>query len=268
MMWPAKIESAELPEHGRIAVISDIHGNLPYLRALLDKLALTEEDTLVFCGDMVEKGPQSLDTLRFIMDLSKKRRVLAVQGNCDCWQEEIYRPQGYSDGYLKRYLASNGAGWGPGLLAQMCAEIGFPLTPEPDIAAMRPALAAAFAPELEFIDSLPHVLVTEHYVFAHGGLPEGDPSGWDGWDCMKNDNFMRQGRKFSRWVIVGHWPVVLYGGDITCANPIVDGESHIISIDGGCVLKDDGQLNGLVITFNGRGEFGCVCYDPFPVRPL
>ena len=55
MMWPAKIESAELPEHGRIAVISDIHGNLPYLRALLDKLALTEEDTLVFCGDMVEK---------------------------------------------------------------------------------------------------------------------------------------------------------------------------------------------------------------------
>ena len=84
MMWPAKIESAELPEHGRIAVISDIHGNLPYLRALLDKLELTEEDTLVFCGDMVEKGPQSLDTLRFIMDLSKKRRVLAVQGNCDC----------------------------------------------------------------------------------------------------------------------------------------------------------------------------------------
>ena len=104
---------------------------------------------------------------------------------------------------------------------------------------MRPALAAAFAPELEFIDSLPHVLVTEHYVFAHGGLPEGDPSGWDGWDCMKNDNFMRQGRKFSRWVIVGHWPVVLYGGDITCANPIVDGESHIISIDGG--LRPEGR---------------------------
>ena len=127
-------------------MISDIHGNLPYLRALLDKLELTEEDTLVFCGDMVEKGPQSLDTLRYIMDLSKKRRVLAVQGNCDCWQEEIYRPQGYSDGYLRRYLASNGAGWGPGLLAQMCAEIGFPLTPEPDIAAMRPALAAAFPP--------------------------------------------------------------------------------------------------------------------------
>ena len=46
MMWPAKIESAELPEHGRIAVISDIHGNLPYLRALLDKLAALDVETL------------------------------------------------------------------------------------------------------------------------------------------------------------------------------------------------------------------------------
>ena len=266
MMWPARIARAQLPESGRIIAISDIHGNLPYLRGLLGKLALTEEDTLVFCGDMVEKGPQSLATLRYIMDLAKKRRVLAVQGNCDCWQEEIYRPQHYTEGYLRRYFASNGMGWGPGLLAQMCEEIGFPLSPEPDVGAMRAAIAEHFRPELDFIDSLPHVLDTEHYTFVHGGLPEGDPAGWDGWECMKNDNFMRQGRKFDKWVIVGHWPVVLYGGDITCADPLIDRESHIVSIDGGCVLKDDGQLNALIIPRNGSEDFGCVYYDPFPLR--
>ncbi len=266
MMWPARIRRAELPESGRIIAISDVHGNLPYLRALLERVELGAEDTLVLCGDMMEKGPQSLDTLRFIMDLSEKYNVLGVQGNCDCWQEEIYRPQGYSDGYLRRYLSSDSNGWGPGLLAQMCAEIGFPLGPEPDIEAMRSALAASFGRELDFIDSMPHVLETEHHTFVHGGLPPGEPAGWDGWDCMKNDNFMGQGRKFGKWVIVGHWPVQLYGGDICCANPIIDRESRIASIDGGCVLKDDGQLNALIIPRNGSEDFGFAAYDRFPVR--
>ena len=119
MMWPARIGRAELPDSGRIIAVSDVHANLPYLRGVLEKAAFSAGDTLVLCGDMLEKGPQSLDTLRYIMELSRSRRVLGVQGNCDCWQEEIYRPQGYSDGYLRRYLASNGGGWGPGILAQM-----------------------------------------------------------------------------------------------------------------------------------------------------
>ena len=83
---------------------------------------------------------------------------------------------------------------------------------------------------------------------------------------MKNDDFLHQGRRFDKWVIVGHWPVVLYGGDITCADPLIDRESHIVSIDGGCVLKDDGQLNALIIPRNGSEDFGCVYYDPFPLR--
>ena len=82
MMWPARIARAQLPESGRIIAISDIHGNLPYLRGLLDKLALTEEDTLVFCGDMVEKGPQSLATLRYIMISPAPARA----GARACWR--------------------------------------------------------------------------------------------------------------------------------------------------------------------------------------
>ena len=68
----AVIHKLELPAAGRIIAISDVHGNLPYLRGLLDKLDLRGEDTLVFCGDMVEKGGQSLETLRYIMRLAKE----------------------------------------------------------------------------------------------------------------------------------------------------------------------------------------------------
>ena len=261
----AVIRKIELPNEGRIIAISDVHANLPYLKGLLAKLSLRSEDTLVFCGDMLEKGEYSLETLRFIMELSAARRVLAVQGNCDFWQDSIYRANERTDAYTKRYLLSNSAGWGSGLLSQMCGEIGFEFGEDTDMAEFRRAIADAFRPELDFLDSLPHVISTEHYVFVHGGIPEGEPESWDGWYCMKNDNFLGQGRSFKKWIIVGHWPVMLYGTDTVCANPIIERERRIISIDGGCVLKDDGQLNALIIPRNGSEDFKIEHYDhPFP----
>ena len=262
----AVIEKVKLPAEGRIIAISDVHANLPYLRGLLDKLRLQDEDTLVFCGDLMEKGGYSLETLRYVMRLSQERRVLAVQGNCDCWQNSIYRATGRSDMYTKQYLLSNGAGWGPGLLAQMCGEIGFGISESMDMNEFRREISAAFGPEFDFLEALPHVILTDHYVFVHGGIPKGRPEEWDSWDCMKNDDFLGQGRSFNRWIIVGHWPVVLYGGDTVCANPIIERERKIISIDGGCVLKDDGQLNALIIPHNGSEDFTYTWYDPFPVR--
>ncbi len=83
---------------------------------------------------------------------------------------------------------------------------------------------------------------------------------------MRCDAFMNTGRSFEKWVIVGHWPVVLYGTDRVCANPIIDRQRHIASIDGACVLKDDGQLNALIIPWDGSDSFGYVYYDPFPVH--
>ena len=43
------------PPGRRIVAVSDIHGNLPFFRALLDKIALTPEDILVLVGDLLDK---------------------------------------------------------------------------------------------------------------------------------------------------------------------------------------------------------------------
>ena len=86
----AIIKNVRLPDQGRIIAISDVHGNLIYLKGLLAKLALREEDILVFCGDILEKGRYSLDTLRYVMRLAQERRVLAVLGNCDFWQANAH----------------------------------------------------------------------------------------------------------------------------------------------------------------------------------
>lgn len=53
----------------RTIVIGDVHGMLPELRALVDKLAPGESDRLFFLGDLVDKGPDSLGVLRYVRDL-------------------------------------------------------------------------------------------------------------------------------------------------------------------------------------------------------
>lgn len=256
----ARVFRPDLPKGRRILAISDIHGNLSYFRALLDKVTFCEKDILILLGDFLEKGPQSLDTLRFIMELTEKYTVWPVCGNCDGWHSIYRRDPEEMSSPVREYLNEKPQA----LLSQMCAKIGFPVTPDMDIIKMRDALREPFRAEFEFLENLPHIIDTPHYTFVHGGLPEGRLDELDAFKCMKNDCFMHQGRHFDKWCIVGHWPVMLYGENITCANPIIDRESRIISIDGGCVLKDDGQLNALIIPDSGSEDFDFISYDHFP----
>jgi bis(5'-nucleosyl)-tetraphosphatase (symmetrical) len=62
-------------------VIGDVQGCYQPLMALLEKIAFNEhEDTLWFCGDLVNRGQASLQTLRFIKQLP---HALTVLGNHD-----------------------------------------------------------------------------------------------------------------------------------------------------------------------------------------
>ena len=45
----------------RIAVLSDVHGNLPALEATLDRIQEEEVDTIFHLGDMVAIGPFPAD---------------------------------------------------------------------------------------------------------------------------------------------------------------------------------------------------------------
>ena len=84
---PARIEHLTLAPERRTLVISDVHGNLPYLRGLLENVRLGEDDLVIFDGDFLEKGEQSLETLRFVMKLCAEGRARAVCGNCDGWAQ-------------------------------------------------------------------------------------------------------------------------------------------------------------------------------------
>ena len=77
------IERRILPKNRRILVVSDVHGALDYLRGLLARVRFSEDDLLILDGDLLEKGPSSLETLRYVVRLSRTHAVWPLMGNCD-----------------------------------------------------------------------------------------------------------------------------------------------------------------------------------------
>jgi predicted phosphodiesterase len=64
----------------KVAVLSDIHGVVPALEAVLAEPDVRDADTIVLTGDIVT-GPQPARTLDLLMSLGE--RVRWVKGNCE-----------------------------------------------------------------------------------------------------------------------------------------------------------------------------------------
>lgn len=249
----------------RVIAISDVHGNLPFLKGLLEQIQFSTEDVLIIVGDLLEKGKDSLDTLRYVLELQKDHTVYTLCGNCDYIDRmfleggdpgdeaffiQMNRRLGTSAGALDEELWHILGFWRErSVLIQLAAEAGLPLPQGvEDLPALRTALKRHFPEEAGFLMGLPHILECGNFIFVHGGIPREDClEELEAYPCMKNDDFLGQGRRFQKWVVVGHWPVTLYDPHIQCSAPRLDQERHIASIDGGCVLKLDGQLNALLI---------------------
>jgi len=257
----AKCLKLNLPADRRIIAISDIHGNLDYLTNLLEQVEYTEDDILFILGDSCEKGPKNLETLRYIMNLTKTQTVFSVLGNCDTLFEDVFvenNPE--NDAELLNYLL-----WRQeSLLNDMLRELGTHVTELSDMPTIKAQLRQSFAPEFKFLHSLPTIIETQKYIFVHAGLQSDDMDKQDNELCLSTDAFMEQGLKFAKFVVVGHWPVTLYNKFRPSANPIIDMQSKIISIDGGNILKNDGQLNALIIDNADSDKLGFSFYDFFP----
>ena len=258
----ATVQHIELPAHRRAFAVSDVHGNLDYLKGLLDKIAFSPDDVLILLGDLVEKGPHSIETLQYIMRLCQTHTVHVLRGNCDrLLFDEL------PDEWLFRYRTH----WGGNLIMnEFARRLHYAVRTPEDITGLRVAVQREFPAEYQFLMSLPVILVSEHYVFIHGGIPGekslDHPEELEDWACMKNDDFVRQGHRFHRrWCIVGHWPATLYREHFPCADPLISAGQHIVSIDGGCVIKRDGQLNALHLPPEPAADrFAWTTYDALP----
>lgn len=247
----------------RVLVVSDIHGALPLLKGALEKAGFCKDDVLVVLGDMMERSEGSLDTLRYVMELSRTHTVHTLLGNCDNVTLAFFDREGrLPDEFYQRWFPRHQERCA---LVRMARLAGVSLDSPEDYPVARQALAEAFAPELAFLRSLPHILLNDDYLFVHGGVPREDDLGsLSAFDVMKNDDFLNQGHRFRRWVVVGHWPVTLYNAKIASSEPMVVPERHIVSIDGAATLKLDGQVNALILPGEPTGEFTWVSDDGLP----
>ena len=264
-----KIHKLSFPDSKRILMTSDIHGHATGLEALLKKAGFNEQDMLVIVGDIVEKGPESLKTLRLIMKLVQSGNTYAMLGNVDLWRLEHLLSEDTSvQQELLNYSLKASKWWSTSFLGELCQEIGVTLSAEMNTQDVFRRLRIHFKEEFSFLANLPTILETQRMIFVHGGIPHENVDTLAETDCyplLKRDHFLLEGHSFQKYVVVGHWPVALYCKAFACHNPIIDEQQHIICLDGGCGLKEDGQLNLLAFSDWKSDAFTLYTWDDMPV---
>ncbi|MFQ5611977.1 MAG: metallophosphoesterase family protein [Anaerolineae bacterium] len=65
----------------KIAVLADIHGNLPALEAVAAHIDAWQPEAVIVGGDIVNRGPRSLDCLRFVQERQRRQGWQVVRGN-------------------------------------------------------------------------------------------------------------------------------------------------------------------------------------------
>ena len=78
----------------KIAVLSDIHGNLLALESVLEDIRAKECEKILFLGDYALAGPEPSDTVNLCMNLFNHDNIEMIQGNTDKmiaeYSDELY----------------------------------------------------------------------------------------------------------------------------------------------------------------------------------
>lgn len=267
------VQRATLKRFRRVLVTSDIHGHGHLLKRLLKAAAFSRDDALVIVGDMVEKGPDSLGTLRYVMELSKQENVFPLMGNVDLWRlcllEERDREQMKE---VIRFSQNAEKWWGSSMVGEMAWEMQLEMDENSDPEPFFDALRSGFEKEMAFMRALPTVLETENFHFVHGGLPhermDEIAAMENAFAILKLDDFMGKGLCFDKFVVCGHWPVALYDENLLQHGPVIDKQRRIAAIDGGCGVRGDGQLNLMITDWEGKRFESLSATDKEKVQAL
>jgi serine/threonine protein phosphatase 1 len=159
----------------RTFAIGDIHGEVEHLYKLFACFPeLTEEDTVVFLGDYLDRGPSSKQVMEFVRRLPNetKAKVVALRGNHeDSWLRVIDR------GWPEFILPT-----GNGCLATLRSyNGGDPPGDEegPTKLEIEPLLTGKFFPDehVAWMKDLAFFYEDEHAIYVHAGIPH-EPSGF------------------------------------------------------------------------------------------
>lgn len=253
----ARVLRVDASRYKRLVAVSDIHGNGHLLERLLGELDFSEEDALFLLGDFIERGRNSLATMRLVMRLCAAGNAFALQGNCDTLWDDLAAG-------LYRVDVNAYIDWRrDSLLADMCFELGLERNGIPP-RELRAALDEAYADVFSWLRELPHIIDTEGATFVHAGLDEGPLDRQNAERCLRREAFLEEELRFPKPVICGHIPICNYfnmTGNRLSFQPLFLPEKNMLAIDGGNAVKKYGQLNALVLA---GGNMSFICTDDLP----
>lgn len=169
-----------------IFAIGDIHGCFDKLKELFSVLPCFDNDTIVFLGDYIDRGPDSRKVVEFVIDLKRKRgdRTVCLMGN----HERMLLD--YLEGRNRELFLLNG---GKATIEQYERNGVIDIPDE----------------HLSFFRSLKQIYITEDYVFVHAGVMPGISL-----DCQKEEDllwirgdFLFSDFDFKKKIIFGHTPM-------------------------------------------------------------
>jgi serine/threonine protein phosphatase 1 len=225
-------------------VISDIHGCAKELEQLLKK---TEAQPLevIFLGDYVDSGPDSMEVLEMVMEWCRLGAT-ALLGNHDelflNWldDKEII----YYYGKIGGMATINSCLKRIGMDNIEYSQLLYDISKEE---AIRKIIQEHFQVQISFLRSLPLFKKEGEIIYVHAGI---NPK--KGLDLTTKVEFLNLRDEFiyeydkHETVIFGHTPT----RRIHHQNHVYFGSNRVIGIDGGCAFG--GQLNALIID---NGEF-------------
>ncbi|MBB5710520.1 metallophosphoesterase family protein [Sphingomonas xinjiangensis] len=173
---PGKTPSASLPEGQRVYAIGDIHGRLDLLKQLVvtieqdDAARPATQTTILFLGDLVDRGPESAQVVSYLMDLQRRSpvgRVRLLLGN----HEEVFLSAATGDEKALRFFTKIGGR--ETILSYGISEERYDALDYAEL--LTEFQARVPAEHTDFISSFEDMLVLGDYVFVHAGIRPTEP---------------------------------------------------------------------------------------------
>ena len=236
----------------RIFVISDLHGQFVLLQLLLERIQFNDNDELFILGDIMDRGPNSIDIYYFVKCMPN---IHMIKGNHEIMMRQSMKAAlKYNDldserSNPYRLWRQNGALGTVNSIREYLQKDAIPYSEYFD-------LKQLFIKELiEFIDSLPSYIELDfqgkHYILVHAGVdPEAENIADVDEDLLAwiREYFYLSECNPDVTYIFGHTPCCFLNDDKSF-DVWYDPDYHNkIGIDGGLAVGDKGQLNCLCLT--------------------
>jgi serine/threonine protein phosphatase 1 len=201
----AEIAYGAIPDGQRVYAVGDIHGRLDLLDDLLSRIDADDaarpmaETSLIFLGDLVDRGPCSAQVVERLLALSRSaRRVRFLMGN----HEEVFLRALSGDRHALPFFLRIGGK--PTLLSYGIDEETYRKADYPQLHAW---MTAHVPPDhVAFLESFEDMIVVGDYAFVHAGIQPRLPLAEQSAAALRwvREEFLSHPHPFEKIVVHGH----------------------------------------------------------------